>query len=78
MTRAFNDSTSTCATCVYFSPDAPDNGPPDGHCHWLSLPAYIRRQRPGISFSTYMRADEGKDCWLHTATKPASQGEVTP
>lgn len=66
MTRAIDDKTSTCGTCSYFAADAPDCGVPDGHCQWLSLPAYIQRQHPGITFTTYMYATDGKDCWLHT------------
>ena len=30
MTRAFDDKTSTCATCMYFAPSDPDGGPADG------------------------------------------------
>lgn len=70
MPRDFNDSTSTCASCIYFSPDAPDGGPPDGHCNWLSLPAYVYKN--GREFNTLMRADAGKDCWLHTKRETIS------
>ena len=64
MTRAFNDTTSTCATCIYFAPDSPDGGPPDGHCNWLTLPAYAYKNV--TEFNTYMRAADGKNCWLHS------------
>lgn len=63
MTRAFDDKTSTCGSCIYFEADAPDGGPPDGHCNWLSLPAYVYKNVR--EFNTHMRADAGKDCWLH-------------
>lgn len=72
MTRAFDDKTSTCGSCVYFSPDSPDCGPPDGHCGWLSLPAYAYKTVK--EFNTYMRADAGKDCWLHTKRDEPSAG----
>ena len=64
MTRAYDDATSTCGTCLYFSPDAPDGGEPDGHCNWLSLPAYVYKNR--AEFNTLMLASDGKNCWLHT------------
>lgn len=64
MTRAFDDMVSTCGSCIYFSADSPDGGPPDGHCNWLSLPAYVYKNVK--QFNTLMRADDGKECWLHT------------
>ena len=64
MPRDYTDTTSTCGSCMYFSADTPDGGPADGHCGWMSLPAYVYKNVK--EFNTLMRADAGKDCWLHT------------
>lgn len=70
MTRAYDDKTSTCGSCSYWSHDKGADGLHPtrlGYCGWWSVPAWVDKHiKKRTDEHTKMREDEGLACWQHT------------
>ena len=73
MTRAYDDKTSTCGTCVYWQRDSVQAERPSvdtGHCNWISVPGWLTKPHAPLEHGimphmTRMLEDGGANCWLH-------------
>jgi hypothetical protein len=86
MARNFNDTTSTCGSCTYWShiPEADGiHATRLGYCQWHTLPAWAYKPYKKLPISDDMRKmredggnDPGNPCWCHTKREARVGGET--
>ncbi len=64
MTRAIEDTSSTCKTCVYW--ERLDRGGDAGRCNYVSIPGWAQKYLSQTDEQRRMSAEDGLTCWMHS------------
>lgn len=76
MTRAIDDTTSTCRSCMYWDGNNASTGLPkgSGYCGYISVPAWVGKHLTHRDDHRVMLETDGLDCWQHAKRDPKPLG----
>lgn len=65
MTRAIDDTTSSCGSCAYYDRHAPGLKQGTGYCGYMSVPAWVHKHLAPRDDHRVVESGEGINCWQH-------------